>query len=95
MQHGIYTCVILMAFLALSESVYAVVPVFTIASDTIRRVVIYFDQEETDVDSCYKTNNQEVMLMSKRLNLLLKEKTGLNFVSWWRRIQTCRTGKKS
>ena len=110
MKHGIYTCVILMAFLALSESVYAVVPVFTIASDTIRRVVIYFDQEETDVDSCYKTNNQEInvldslleergnvirMLMSKRLNLLLKEKTGLNFVSWWRRIQTCRTGKKS
>lgn len=149
MKHGIYTCVILMAFLALSESVYAVVPVFTVASDTIRRVVIYFDQEETDVDSCYKTNNQEInvldslleerinsryitalnvvtfvspdgdsvynaalsvrrnnsmreflgnvirMLMSKRLNLLLKEKTGLNFVSWWRRIQTCRTGKKS
>ena len=50
MQHGIYTCVILMAFLALSESVYAAIPVLTVASDTIRRVVIYFDKEETDID---------------------------------------------
>ena len=41
MKHGIYTCVILMAFLALSESVYAVVPVFTIASDTIRRIIFF------------------------------------------------------
>ena len=77
MKHGIYTCVILMAFLALSESVYAVVPVFTIASDTIRRVVIYFDQEETDVDSCYKTNNQEINV----LDSLLEESISLR--SMW------------
>lgn len=77
MQHGIYTCVILMAFLALSESVYAVVPVFTIASDTIRRVVIYFDQEETDVDSCYKTNNQEVNV----LDSLLEERINSRYIT--------------
>ena len=72
MKNGIYTCVILMAFLALSESVYAVIPVLTVASDTIRRVVIYFDKEETDVDFSYKTNNQEInvldSLLEERIN---------------------------
>ena len=84
MKHGIYTCVILMAFLALSESVYAVVPVFTIASDTIRRVVIYFDQEETDVDSCYKTNNQEINVLDSLLEERINSRyiTALNVVTF-------------
>lgn len=70
MKNGIYTCVILMAFLALSESVYAAIPVLTVASDTIRRVVIYFDKEETDIDFSYKTNNHEINV----LDSLLEEK---------------------
>lgn len=86
MKHGIYTCVILMAFLALSESVYAVVPVFTVASDTIRRVVIYFDQEETDVDSCYKTNNQEINVLDSLLEERINSRyiTALNVVTLYR-----------
>ena len=59
-----------MAFLALSESVYAAIPVLTVASDTIRRVVIYFDKEETDIDFSYKTNNHEINV----LDSLLEEK---------------------
>ena len=69
-EKRIYTCVILMAFLALSESVYAAIPVLTVASDTIRRVVIYFDKEETDIDFSYKTNNHEINV----LDSLLEEK---------------------
>ena len=66
------------------RSVYAVVPVFTIASDTIRRVVIYFDQEETDVDSCYKTNNQEINVLDSLLEERINSRyiTALNVVTF-------------
>ena len=84
MKHGIYTCVILMAFLALSESVYAVVPVLTVASDTIRRVVIYFDQEEIDVDFRYKTNNKEINVLDSLLEERINSRyiTALNVVTF-------------
>ena len=77
MKNGIYTCVILMAFLALSESVYAAIPVLTVASDTIRRVVIYFDKEETDIDFSYKTNNHEINV----LDSLLEEKINSRYIT--------------
>ena len=84
MKHGIYTCVILMAFLALSESVYAVVPVLMVASDTIRRVVIYFDQEEIDVDFRYKTNNKEINVLDSLLEERINSRyiTALNVVTF-------------
>ena len=84
MKNGIYTCVILMAFLALSESVYAVIPVLTVASDTIRRVVIYFDKEETDVDFSYKTNNQEINVLDSLLEERINSRyiTALNVVTF-------------
>ena len=77
MKNGIYTWVILMAFFALSESVYAVVPIFTVKSDTIRRVVICFDKEEAEIDSCYGNNNQEINF----LDSLLGERTNSKYVT--------------
>ena len=53
-------------------------------SDTIRRVVIYFDQEETDVDLCYKTNNQEINVLYSLLEERLNSRyiTALNVVTF-------------
>ncbi len=86
MKNGIYTCVILMAFLALSESVYAAIPVLTVASDTIRRVVIYFDKEETDIDFSYKTNNHEINVLDSLLEEKINSRyiTALNVVTLYR-----------
>ena len=77
MRNGIYTWAIFVAFLALSESGYAVIPAFTVTSDTIRRVVIYFEKEETGVDSCYKTNSQGI----SALDSLLEEKVNSKYIT--------------
>ncbi len=77
MRNGIYTWAIFVAFLALSESGYAVIPAFTVTSDTIRRVVIYFEKEETGVNSCYKTNSQGINV----LDSLLEEKANSKYIT--------------
>ena len=84
MKHGIFILAILMALLSLPESGYAAVPFFTVINDTIRRVVIYFDQEETDVDSCYKTNNQEINVLDSLLEERINSRyiTALNVVTF-------------
>ena len=61
MKHGIYILAILMVLLSLPESGYAAMAFFTVVNDTIRRVVIYFDANETNVNPCYRDNNQEII----------------------------------
>lgn len=53
-------------------------------SDTIRRVVIYFDKEETDVDFSYKTNNQEINVLDSLLEERINSRyiTALNVVTF-------------
>ncbi len=84
MKNGIYTWAIFMAFLALSESGYAVIPVFAIADDITKRVVIYFDKEETVVDPFYKDNNQGINLLDSLLDEKMDSKyiTALNVVTF-------------
>lgn len=84
MKHGIYILAILMVLLSLSESGYAAVPFFTVVNDTIRRVVIYFDANKTNVDPCYKGNNQAIIALDSLLsgNLDTKNITSLNVVSF-------------
>lgn len=60
MKHGIYILAILMALLSLPESGYASIPFFAVANDTIQRVVIHFDANETRVNPNYKSNNQVI-----------------------------------
>lgn len=84
MKNGIYTWVIFVAFLAFAESGYAVVPVFTVTSDTIRRVVIYFNKEEIRVDPCCKNNNQEINFLDSLLEKDVNSKyiTAINVVTF-------------
>lgn len=72
-----------MALLSLSESGYAMVPFFTVASDTARQVVIYFEASETCVDSCYGSNNQVIAVLDSLLarNSDTKYITALNVIT--------------
>ena len=60
MNLGIFILAILMALLSLPESGYASIPFFAVANDTIQRVVIHFDANETRVNPNYKSNNQVI-----------------------------------
>lgn len=42
--------------------------IFTVVNDTIRRVVIYFDANKTNVDPCYKGNNQAIIALDSLLS---------------------------
>ena len=83
MKHGIYILTFFMALLSLSESGYAMVPFFTVASDTARQVVIYFEVSETCVDSCYGSNNQVIAVLDSLLarNSDTKYITALNVIT--------------
>lgn len=67
MKHGIYILTLLVIVLSLSESGYAKMPVFTAMSDTAHRVVIYYDENETGVDSGYKENNRAIATLDSLL----------------------------
>lgn len=60
MKYGVYILALFMALSCLSESGCAAIPVSTVARDTTRRVVIYFDENKVDVNSCYKSNSQAI-----------------------------------
>ena len=83
MKHGTYILTFFMALLSLSESGYAMVPFFTVASDTARQVVIYFEASETCVDSCYGSNNQVIAVLDSLLarNSDTKYITALNVIT--------------
>ena len=84
MKHGIFILAILMALLSLPESGYAAVPFFTVINDTIRRVVIYFDANETNVNHCYRSNKEAIITLDSLLsgNSDTKYITALNVVSF-------------
>ena len=84
MKHGIFILAILMALLSLPESGYAAVPFFTVINDTIRRVVIYFDANETNVNPCYRGNKEAIIALDSLLfgNSDTKYITALNVVSF-------------
>lgn len=67
MKHGIYILAFFMALSSLSESGYAMVSSFTVAGDTIRRIVIYFDANNVSVDTGYKDNNQSITTLDSLL----------------------------
>lgn len=67
MKHGIYILIILVALLPLSKKGYAMTPPFKVPNDTIRQVVIYFNENETRIDSLYKSNNQSFVLLDSLL----------------------------
>lgn len=67
MKHGIYILIILMALLPLSKRGYAMIPSFKVPNDTARQIVIYFDENETLVDTSYKSNNQAFVLLDSLL----------------------------
>lgn len=68
MKHGIYILTLFVIVSSLSERGYAKMPVFNAMSDTIRRVVIYFDENETGVDSFYKDNNRAIATLDSLLS---------------------------
>lgn len=68
MKHGIYILTLLVIVLSLSESGYAKMPVFTAMGDTTHRVVIYYDENETGVDSGYKENNRAIATLDSLLS---------------------------
>lgn len=84
MKNAIYILAILIALSGLSESGYAAIPFFTVANDTIRQVVIYFDANETGVNPCYKSNNQTITMLGSLLseNLNTKYITALNVATF-------------
>lgn len=67
MKHGIYILIILVALLPLSKKGYAMTPPFKVPNDTSRQVVIYFNENETRIDSLYKGNNQSLVLLDSLL----------------------------
>lgn len=67
MKHGIYILAFFMALSSLSESGYAMVSSFTVAGDTTRRIVIYFDANNVSVDTGYKDNNQSINTLDSLL----------------------------
>ena len=77
MKHGIYILALLMVLLNLSESGYASVPFLTVANDTMRRVVIYFDANETTMNPLYKDNNQAIIV----LDSLLTKKADTEYIT--------------
>ena len=68
MNYGVYILTLFMALSCLSESGYAAIPVFTVATDTTQRVVIYFDENEVGVDSCYKSNSRAIETLDSLLS---------------------------
>ena len=84
MKHGTYILTFFMALLSLSESGYAMVPFFTVASDTARQVVIYFEASGTCIDSRYKSNNRMIMMLDSLLagNADTKYITALNVTTF-------------
>lgn len=77
MKHGIYISAILLVLAGLSGSSYAAIPFFSVAKDTIRQVVIYFDANETAVDSCYRNNQQAI----DTLDSLFTRKLATNYIT--------------
>lgn len=59
-------------------------PVFTVASDTARQVVIYFEASGTCIDSRYKSNNRMIMMLDSLLagNADTKYITALNVTTF-------------
>lgn len=68
MKRGIYILAILMALSCLSESVYAAIPFFTFTNDTIRRVMLYFDVNETSMNPYYRNNKQSINILDSLLS---------------------------
>ncbi|WP_294470748.1 DUF3575 domain-containing protein [uncultured Bacteroides sp.] len=68
MNYGVYILTLFMALSCLSESGYAAISDFTVARDITQRVVIYFDENEVGVDSCYKSNSRAIETLDSLLS---------------------------
>lgn len=84
MKHGIYISAILLVLAGLSGTSYAAIPFFSVAKDTIRQVVIYFDANETGVDSCYRSNKEAIATLDSLLTgkLAMKYITALDVTTF-------------
>lgn len=69
MNYGIYILTLFMALSCFTESGYASIPFSTVAGDTTRRVMIYFDENDVSVDSCYKSNSQAIATLDSLLSV--------------------------
>lgn len=84
MKHGIYISAILLVLAGLSGTSYAAIPFFSVANDTIRRVVIYFDANETGLDPSYRNNKQAIATLDSLLTgkLATKYITAINVTTY-------------
>lgn len=83
MEHRICILAILITLSGLLENVYAAIPFLTATDDTICQIAIYYDVDNTNVNSCYGDNSQAInTLDSLFANLDMKAVAGVNIITF-------------
>ena len=69
MKHGVYILAFFGTLLGLSGKGYASVPTVTVVRDTTFQVVVYFGENESNIDSCYQNNSQAIALLDSLFDM--------------------------
>ena len=67
MKHGIHILFFFIALWGLSVKGYASIPSVAVVKDTTQQVIVYFDENESLVDTNYCSNNQSIALLDSLL----------------------------